>query len=226
MTFLFLPPLSNLFHCRCHDFLHLKTPKQVFLNPINIFDIFYTLYLLFLQFTFFVLTFKNIFTVKDTQKVPGSWAYNSKKKGYKRYYPDEVLVWKERLVLIHEGIEECQADRLRVLFRTFSRHHQTWKTALRCIARLDALVSLSVASEDIRQGADGVSDQPTCRPEFVEGGAVLELRNARHPCIAATFSGNGFIPNDTILGEYSKRMERASRNGSTVVDISMIPPSF
>ena len=140
--------------------------------------------------------------VKDTQKVPGSWAYNSKKKGYKRYYPDEVLVWKERLVLIHEGIEECQADRLRVLFRTFSRHHQTWKTALRCIARLDALVSLSVASEDIRQGADGVSDQPTCRPEFVEGGAVLELRNARHPCIAATFSGNGFIPNDTILGEY------------------------
>jgi DNA mismatch repair ATPase MutS len=56
-----------------------------------------------------------------------------------------------------------------------------------------------------------VSDQPTCRPEFVTkeemmaagGGPVLELRNARHPCIAATFSGNGFIPNDTILGHAS-----------------------
>ena len=27
-------------------------------------------------------------------------------------------------------------------------------------------------------------------------------------------------------GKYSKRRERASRNGSTVVDISMSPPSF
>ena len=93
--------------------------------------------------------------VADKQKVPSSWAYNSKKKGFKRYYPKEVLRWKEQLEQTTEGIEECQADRLRVLFRTFSRHHRTWKTALRCIARLDALVSLSMASEEIRQGADG-----------------------------------------------------------------------
>jgi hypothetical protein len=31
-----------------------KIPKQVFFNPINIFDIFYTLYLLFFKSTFFV----------------------------------------------------------------------------------------------------------------------------------------------------------------------------
>ena len=141
--------------------------------------------------------------VPEDKNVPSSWEYSSKKKGFKRYYPREVTKWKERLALIAEGIEECQANALRILFRNFSRHHQTWKVALRCISRLDALMSLSVASEAIREGADGVSDQPTCRPEFVtmeDGGPVLELREARHPCIAATFSGNGFIPNDTILG--------------------------
>ena len=38
--FLFLLPLSNLFHCLCHVLLYSKTPKQVFFNPINIFDSF------------------------------------------------------------------------------------------------------------------------------------------------------------------------------------------
>ena len=47
MTFILLLPLSNLFHCLCLVLLYSKTPKQVFFNPINIFDIFYTLYLLF-----------------------------------------------------------------------------------------------------------------------------------------------------------------------------------
>ena len=45
--FLFLLPLSNLFHCLCRDLLYSKTPKQVFFNPINIFDSFTTLYYCF-----------------------------------------------------------------------------------------------------------------------------------------------------------------------------------
>ena len=41
-----------------------KTPKQVFFNPINIFDIFYTLYLLFYNSTFFRFNV-NIFIFTD-----------------------------------------------------------------------------------------------------------------------------------------------------------------
>ena len=51
LTFLFLLPLSNLFHCLCHvPPLYLKQPKQVFFNPIKyIFEhLLHTLYLLFL----------------------------------------------------------------------------------------------------------------------------------------------------------------------------------
>jgi DNA mismatch repair protein MSH6 len=137
----------------------------------------------------------------DKLSVPSSWKYNSKKKGKKRYYPARIARLKDEDDKLAEKIEEVEQDRFRKVFRQFSRHHQTWKRAVRALSRLDALMSLSVASDIITEGADGVSDQPVCRPEFVEDGTqVLELRNARHPCIAQTFSGNGFIPNDTILG--------------------------
>lgn len=137
----------------------------------------------------------------DKLSVPSSWKYNSKKKGKKRYYPARIARLKDEDDKLAEKIEEVEQDRFRKVFRRFSRHHNTWKRAIRALSRLDALMSLSVASDLITEGADGVSDQPVCRPEFVEDGTqVLELRNARHPCIAQTFSGNGFIPNDTILG--------------------------
>ena len=40
MTFLLLLTISNLSHCLCLVLLYSKTPKQVFFNPINIFDTF------------------------------------------------------------------------------------------------------------------------------------------------------------------------------------------
>lgn len=155
--------------------------------------------------------------VSDKVKVPNNWIYNSKKKGYKRYYTKDIQRWKMRLDLIAEGKEKCNSNRLRTLFRTFSRSHKELRMAIKCIARLDALISLASASENIQEGADGCSDQPTCRPEFVSGsnGAVLELRDARHPCIAATFSGNGFIPNDTILGSGTTSVTSSTTEKST-----------
>ena len=80
--------------------------------------------------------------VPDNCTVPSSWLFNSKKKGFKRYYPRKVQAWKTRLETIDEGLKECQSNRLRILFRTFSRTYPTWKMALKCIARLDALMSL------------------------------------------------------------------------------------
>ena len=60
MTFLFLLPPSNLLHCIFHVSPLSKTPKQVFFNPINIFDSFYhTLYYCFIiiLFSFNVIVF-------------------------------------------------------------------------------------------------------------------------------------------------------------------------
>ena len=142
--------------------------------------------------------------VPASTKVPSSWQFESKKKGFKRYYLPQVLSLKSQLEEVEVGIEERCRDALRLIFRRFSRNYDKWMAAIQCIAQLDAFMSLAIASEKAREGADGLMDLPVCRPEFVEsnksGNAILELREARHPCIAKTFSGNGFIPNDTLLG--------------------------
>ena len=57
LTFLFLLPLSNLFHCLCHVLIYLKHPNKSFLTYINMFDILLPhILLLFFNYTFFVLT--------------------------------------------------------------------------------------------------------------------------------------------------------------------------
>ena len=98
---------------------------------------------------------------------------------------------KSQLEEVEVGIEERCRDALRLIFRRFSRNYDKWMAAIQCIAQLDALMSLAIASEKAREGADGLMDLPVCRPEFVEsnesGNAILELREARHPCIAKTF---------------------------------------
>jgi len=70
---------------------------------------------------------------------------------------------------------------------------------VRCLAELDALLSLAVAS----QGLSGSS----CRAEVVqlddpEAAGTLELRSCSHP-VAASKMGNSFVPNDTLLNAAS-----------------------
>jgi DNA mismatch repair protein MSH6 len=151
-------------------------------------------------------TNKNKFQIEvpDGTTIPSSWQFESKKKGFHRYYVPQVLTLKVQLEECEVAIEERCRDALRLIFRRFSRNYDKWMATIQCVAQLDALMSLAIASEKAREGADGLMDLPVCRPEFVNsnehGNAILELREARHPCIAKTFSGNGFIPNDTILG--------------------------
>ena len=94
-------------------------------------------------------------------------------------------------------------------------------------------MSLAIASEKAREGADGLMDLPVCRPEFVkanaDGNAILELREARHPCIAKTFAGNGFIPNDTILGanqQQAQGKKEASTSNSAAHTMLLTGPNM
>lgn len=82
---------------------------------------------------------------------------------------------------------------MRRLFATFDEHRELWASALRCLAHLDALLSLAE-----------VSAQPGfSRPHFYEGTATssfIRLKNARHPCLAQTYQGGEYIPNHAALG--------------------------
>lgn len=81
---------------------------------------------------------------------------------------------------------------MRRLFAKFDEHRDMWAGAVRCLAHVDALLSLAE-----------VSSQPGfSRPQFYEGNAAafIRLKNARHPCLAQTYQGGEYIPNDAALG--------------------------
>lgn len=82
---------------------------------------------------------------------------------------------------------------MRALFAKFDEHRELWACAVRCLAHLDAVLSLAE-----------VSAQPGfSRPLFYEGASTpsfVRLKNARHPCLAQTYQGGEYIPNDATLG--------------------------
>ena len=84
----------------------------------------------------------------------------------------------------------CQ---MRTLFAKFDEHRELWASAVRCLAHLDAVLSLAE-----------VSAQPGfSRPQFYEGASTpsfVRFKNARHPCLAQTYQGGEYIPNDAALG--------------------------
>lgn len=82
---------------------------------------------------------------------------------------------------------------MRGLFAKFDEHRELWASAVRCLAHLDAVLSLAE-----------VSAQPGfSRPQFYQGASTpsfVHLKNARHPCLAQTYQGGEYIPNDATLG--------------------------
>lgn len=93
-------------------------------------------------------------------------------------------------VFVHHMCRTCQ---MRRLFAKFDEHRELWAKAVRCLAHLDALLSLA-----------DVSAQPGhCRPQFYDGkktASFIRLQNARHPCLAQTYQGGEYIPNNATLG--------------------------
>jgi len=84
------------------------------------------------------------------------------------------------------------------LYTKFDENYKDWLKAVKIIAELDCLCSLSKSSSAI--------GSPSCRPEFVEEEqSVLELEGLRHPCVIPGIASD-FIPNDTVLGGESPNL--------------------
>lgn len=84
-------------------------------------------------------------------------------------------------------------NQMRRVFAKFDEHRELWAGVVRCVAHLDALLSLTDVS-----GLPGFS-----RPHLYEGPSIpsfIRFTNARHPCLAQTYQGGEYIPNHGILG--------------------------
>eukprot|EP00899_Mesostigma_viride_P023184 jgi/Mesvir1/404/Mv11296-RA.1 len=172
-------------------------------------------------------------------RVPGNWQQCGQKKNYRRFRAPFVAEQLSALADAEEAREGCLKGIFNALVRRFVEDYAGWSALVRCVADLDALSSLAIASI--------TNDGPMCRPEFglpddafdasnhdnsraenQNGGPAtaahcqrrrtgpwLEVRRLRHPCASSLSlsSGVSFVPNDTVLGGRVDVGEEATAEG-------------
>ena len=116
----------------------------------------------------------------------------SQKKGFKRFHTPEVKELLANMINAEEQRDIALKDIARRIFHQFDEHHEKWANAVKCIAVLDVLISLSMFSRHC-DGIRPVIEMPSIKP-------FIEIRDGRHPCTIQTFSGDDFIPNDVVIG--------------------------
>ena len=127
----------------------------------------------------------------------GRYIFDSKVKGKKRWRGRTRNI--ENLVAELEAAEDVRDEECKNMLKRvsakFAMSYPLFKRAWECLAELDAMISLSVASQS-------TSQLPVCRPEIVDtgtdGDTVFELVKAWHPIMAS--HNEAFIANDTKLG--------------------------
>ncbi|DAZ96388.1 TPA: hypothetical protein N0F65_010755 [Lagenidium giganteum] len=130
-------------------------------------------------------------------KQPKEYELKSRKKGYKRFHTPTIRDLLAQLAKAEERKEIALKDQMRRIFHKFDEDYRHWMKAVQCLAVLDCLLSLAHVSAH----NDGY-----VRPELVSaatdnGGApFIDIGEGVHPCVAASFDGGDFIPNDTRLG--------------------------
>ncbi|XP_067666471.1 DNA mismatch repair protein Msh6-like [Haliotis asinina] len=147
------------------------------------------------------------------KRVPMEYEVMSSKKGWKRYRTPDIEDMLADLTEAEDRKDTALKDTMRRVFYSFDERHKKWRDVLDCLSVLDVIISLAQYS----RCGDGV----ICRPELVDLGEnvepFLELRNARHPCVARTFSGGDFIPNDTVIGVADEADEDGDYSRSRIV---------
>ncbi|XP_046358330.1 DNA mismatch repair protein Msh6-like [Haliotis rufescens] len=147
------------------------------------------------------------------KRVPNEYEVMSSKKGWKRYRTPDIEDMLADLTEAEDRKDTALKDTMRRVFSSFDERHKKWRDVLDCLSVLDVIISLAEYS----RCGDGV----TCRPELVDLGQnvepFLELRDARHPCIARTFTGGDFIPNDTVIGVDDETDEGGVYSNSRIV---------
>ncbi|GAA0138288.1 DNA metabolism protein [Lithospermum erythrorhizon] len=132
------------------------------------------------------------------ESVPREYELCSSKKGFFRYW---TPVTKKLIRDLSQAESEKESKLKSILQRLIGRfcaHHNQWRQLISATAELDALISLSVASD--------FYDRPTCRPVIstestLDNVPELSARSLGHPVLGSDSLAKGsFVPNDVTLG--------------------------
>eukprot|EP00953_Heterococcus_sp_UTEX-ZZ885_P013476 7705-Heterococcus_DN1.PRE.4 len=114
---------------------------------------------------------------------------------------------------------------MRRLFAKFDESRAKWSAAVQCLSHLDALLSLAAVSAEAGfcrpVFSDVTATAATASDRYSNAGVspFLKFTAARHPCLAQTYQGGEFIPNDTALGPAPATDTATSANSSDAMDV-------
>eukprot|EP00092_Neocalanus_flemingeri_P023891 GFUD01025916.1.p1 GENE.GFUD01025916.1~~GFUD01025916.1.p1 ORF type:complete len:1157 (-),score=408.68 GFUD01025916.1:96-3209(-) len=115
-------------------------------------------------------------------------------KTLKRYVTDETKEFLERQMSAEDQREKALMDIQRKMFAQFSKHADTWRKAIGCLALLDCLISLAGYSSGLEGGCF-----PSIMTDFSRPN--IDIKEGKHPCL--DLGGVAYIPNDTFIGSES-----------------------
>ena len=124
----------------------------------------------------------------------------SQKKGFKRFYTQEIKEIKDQYNEAKAQTEEALKQAANRLFARFSTHFPLWKRAVSAAAELDCLISLAKVS----------AGPGMCRPRLVDQpGPFLKICGGVNPCVAHSLAGRDAIPNDITIGSEAGAADEA-----------------
>ena len=131
--------------------------------------------------------------IDNSIKIPDNLLIVKKLKSVTRYYDPSVSLIIAELTEAEENLQVVAANQLHLFVEQLDEMFSELKQAINCIAQLDCLVSLSIASS-----ASGF--QTMSRPKFTEKEeSFLILKDMVHPFLNVG-QDNEVIPNDIIIG--------------------------
>ena len=108
----------------------------------------------------------------------------SQKKGFKRFYTQEIKEIKDQYNEAKAQTEEALKQAANRLFARFSTHFPLWKRAVSAAAELDCLIALAKVS----------AGPGMCRPRLVDQpGPFLKISGGVNPCVAHSLAGRDAI---------------------------------
>ncbi|KAF5181247.1 Dna mismatch repair protein muts [Thalictrum thalictroides] len=130
--------------------------------------------------------------------IPRDYELRSSKKGFLRYWTPQIKKLLGELSLAEAEKESKLKSILQRLIGRFCEHHLKWRQLVSAAAELDALISLSIASDYYEEN----SCQPTILSPPSSGEVpCLSARGLGHPVLRSDALGKGaFVPNDITIG--------------------------
>ncbi|MBF8262713.1 MAG: mutS [Parachlamydiales bacterium] len=112
-----------------------------------------------------------------------------------RYVTEELKHYEHKVLSSDERAKALEAELFEALRSKIALESDTIQGIAKALARIDALLSLSLAARDHRFNRPVVDDSD-----------VMEIQNGRHPVIESAIGSSHFIPNDTHLGPHRQML--------------------